>query len=113
LCYLSASFWVVGDYVRAIDAAEQARAFGTTLEDVALRVYANTALSWACHSLGDYRRGIGAAKEALACIPAGATRDHFGMVGVPAVLARTWLSSCSAEVGDFRTALTIAQEAVQ
>jgi tetratricopeptide (TPR) repeat protein len=110
LCYLSASFWVTGDYGRAIEAAEQARALGARFDDVSLRVYANTALSWSCHSIGDYRRGIAAATEALACLPDDMVWHHFGMVGLPAVLARTWLASCLAEVGDFTAALAAATE---
>jgi DNA-binding NtrC family response regulator/tetratricopeptide (TPR) repeat protein len=113
LCYLSASFWVIGDYVDAIDAAEQARSLGTTFQDVSLRVYANTALSWPCHSLGEYRRGIAAAREALDCLPGDMVWHHFGMVGLPAVLARTWLASCLAEVGDFASALTVARDGAQ
>jgi DNA-binding NtrC family response regulator/tetratricopeptide (TPR) repeat protein len=113
LCYLSASFWVVGDYTGALKAAEEARTLGNAYQDVALRVYANTALSWLCHSLGDFRRGAAAAREALECLRGDMVREHFGMVGLPAVLARTWLASSLAELGEFDEAAVVAGDGVR
>jgi tetratricopeptide (TPR) repeat protein len=111
--YLSACFWSIGDYAAGLDAARQAHRAAVALGDVALQVYASTAHTWPYHSLGQYRAGIASAVEAIDLLAASPGLERLDIPSRPAVLARTWLVSCLAEIGEFARAAPLAQEAVR
>jgi tetratricopeptide (TPR) repeat protein len=41
------------------------------------------------------------------------TREHFGLMGFPAILSRTWLAWCLAEVGAFREAMVHGEDGLR
>ena len=111
--YLGACFWSLGDYAEALEAARRAYRSAVALDDRALRIYATTALTWPYHSLGQYRAGIASAVEAIQVLEASPDLERLDIPSRPAVLARTWLVSCLAEIGEFARAVPLAQEAVR
>src|SRR5207249_5224309 len=55
----------------------------------------------AYHALGDYRRAVDFFSRNVASLTGELIRERFGMTGLPSVMARTWLVSCLAELGEF------------
>jgi tetratricopeptide (TPR) repeat protein len=41
------------------------------------------------------------------------TREHFGLMGFPSILSRTWLAWCLAEVGAFREAMAHGEDGLR
>jgi tetratricopeptide (TPR) repeat protein len=111
--YSSACFWVMGDYAPALEAAQQTRTIGLDLGDASLQVYANSALGWTYHSLGEYRHGIECASQVVEFLQGDLIWQQFGIPSLPAVGARTWLALCLAERGEFAQAIVRGEEAVQ
>jgi tetratricopeptide (TPR) repeat protein len=110
--YMSACSWALGDYLAALDSARRTLALAKHLGDDQLRIYGNLALTWVHHSLGEYREGVKHGHEVVELLHGPRTRERIGIPSLPAVLARTWLISCLAELGEFARALALAEEGV-
>ena len=99
--------------MRAIALSEQALAHAERESDLGLTVLASFFLGQACHSHGDYRRGIAVLTANIDRLSPGMLGERFGM-GLPAsVVTRVWLAFCLAYVGRFAEARARANEAAQ
>jgi class 3 adenylate cyclase/tetratricopeptide (TPR) repeat protein len=110
--YLAEYFRLTGALDRAVQSGERALAVATALGDFPLQVMANIFLGTAYHSLGDYRRAVDCFRRNVAGLPGELTRERFGMTGLPAVMSRTWLVSCLADLGAFDEGAASGEEAV-
>jgi predicted ATPase/class 3 adenylate cyclase len=108
--YTAAHFIIAGAYDHSIAASERALTLATTSGDVGGQVQANNYLGLAFHALGDYGRALAVLQQARAALTGEQCYERFGQVSLPAVLTRTWLGLCLAEVGAFREGITIGTE---
>jgi tetratricopeptide (TPR) repeat protein len=105
--------WLAADPIRAIALSEQALAHAERESDLALTVLASFFLGQACHSHGDYRRGIAVLTDNIDRLSHDMLGERFGM-GLPAsVVTRVWLALCLAYVGRFSEARVRADEAAR
>jgi tetratricopeptide (TPR) repeat protein len=70
-------------------------------------------LGVACHTLGNYRQALELLRGNVESLAGDLVRERFGMIGLPAVASRAWLSRCLAELGAFPEASTHGKEAVR
>ena len=101
-------YWVTGQQEQAIAWGERAAALGAG--DVRSQAVANHQLGRVYHALGDYRRAIDYSQRSLAVLPA--TPADVRAAGSPGLPSRHWLVWSLAELGEFRTGMAVAQEAV-
>jgi tetratricopeptide (TPR) repeat protein len=103
----------VGAYDHSLAASERALALATTSADVGGQGQANNYLGLAFHALGDYGQALAVLHQARAVLTGGQCYDRFGQVSLPAVLTRTWLVWCLAEVGEFHEGMAIGTESLR
>ena len=111
--YLAEYFRMTGDSARAVESGERALALATALGDFALEVMATFFVGTAYHALGDYRRAVDCFRRNVASLTGELIRERFGMTGLPAVMSRTWLVSCLADLGAFDEGTARGEEAVR
>ena len=104
---------MTGDSARAVESGERALALATALGDFALEVMATFFVGTAYHALGDYRRAVDCFRRNVASLTGELIRERFGMTGLPAVMSRTWLVSCLADLGAFDEGTARGEEAVR
>jgi tetratricopeptide (TPR) repeat protein len=63
--------------------------------------------------MGEYRRAVECFSRNVAALTGELCRERFGMTGLPAVMSRTWLVSCLAELGQFDEGMARGDEAIQ
>jgi tetratricopeptide (TPR) repeat protein len=103
----------LGDHDGAVESGHRALAVAETLGDFALQVMANNYLGVAYHTLGDHRRAMGLLRSNVESLVGDLIRERFGVAGLPAVLSRSWLVRCLAELGVFPEGSAHAEEAVR
>jgi len=108
--YMALQFSYACAYDQTIAASERALVLATTSGDVGGQVQAHNYLGIAFHAMGDYSRAMVVLQQARASLTGEQCYERFGQVSLPAVLTRTWLGLCLAEVGAFREGLTIGTE---
>jgi class 3 adenylate cyclase/tetratricopeptide (TPR) repeat protein len=111
--YLADYFRVTGEPRRAVESGEHALALAIALEDFALQVMATFFLGAACSALSEYRRAADYFSRNVALLTGELHRERFGMTGLPAVMSRTWLVACLADLGEFDEGIATGDEAVQ
>jgi class 3 adenylate cyclase/tetratricopeptide (TPR) repeat protein len=111
--YMCLYFREIGDHDGAVASGQHALSVAETLGDFALQVMAHHHLGVAYHVLGDHRRAIGLLRSNVESLAGDLIRERFGMAGLPAVLSRTWLVRCLAELGAFPEGIAHGAEAVQ
>ncbi len=111
--YLAEYFRMTGDSARAVESGGRALTLATALGDFALEVMATFFVGTACHALGDYRRAVDCFRRNVASLTGELIRERFGMTGLPAVMSRTWLVSCLADLGAFDEGTARGEEAVR
>ena len=111
--YLAEYFRMTGEPARAVESGERALALATALGDFALQVMATFFLGAACSALGEYRRAVDYFSRNVASLTGELLRERFGMTGLPAVMSRTWLVSCLADLGEFDEGIARGDEAMR
>jgi tetratricopeptide (TPR) repeat protein len=111
--YLTDYFRMMGEPGRAVAVGERALALSTELGDFALQVMATFFLGAACSALGDYRRAVDYLSRNVSSLQGENLHERFGMTGLPAVMSRTWLVSCLADLGEFAVGTVRGHEAIQ
>jgi tetratricopeptide (TPR) repeat protein len=111
--YLAEYFRMTGNSARAVESGERALALATALGDFTLEVMATFFLGTAYQALGDYRRAVDCFRRNVASLTGELVRERFGMAGLPAVMSRTWLVSCLADLGAFDEGAARGEEAVR
>jgi tetratricopeptide (TPR) repeat protein len=111
--YLAEYFRMTGDSAHAVASGECALDLATALGDFPLQVMATFFLGTAYSALGEYRRAEDYFRRNVALLTGELRRERFGMTGLPAVISRTWLVSCLADLGEFDEGIARGDEAVQ
>jgi class 3 adenylate cyclase/tetratricopeptide (TPR) repeat protein len=111
--YLAEYFRPTGDSARAVEFGERALALATALGDFALQVMATHFLGTACSALGEYRRAVDYLNRNVASLTGELLHERFGMTGLPAVMSRTWLVGCLADLGEFDEGTARGDEAIR
>ena len=110
---LSHHFYLRGAHDRAITAAQRALAFATADGNVVLQALATLRLGLAYKSQGDYRRAIDYFRQTVASLEGAQRHERFGLVFLPAVLSRSWLAVCHAELGRFAEGSAFGEEGLR
>jgi tetratricopeptide (TPR) repeat protein len=105
--------WISGAHRESVALVEPAYRTAVETCDPALRVHAALRVGWAHHALGNYARGAVFLRDCLASIAAERVGERFGHVGLPAVMARSFLAWCLAEQGAFSEGQAEGMEAIR
>ena len=111
--FLSRHFFFVGAYDQAIVCGQRALALATADRDMVLPALANLRLGLAYRHQGDYRRAIESFGQTVVGLEGTRSRERFGMVFLPAVLARAGLAACHAELGTFAEGRALGEEGLR
>jgi class 3 adenylate cyclase/tetratricopeptide (TPR) repeat protein len=111
--FLSIHFSLMGAHDQVIVSSQRALALATASGEVGLHVLANLNLGLAYQFQSDYRRAIDCFRRTVASLNGQRRRERFGLVSLPAVVARAWLAWCHAELGTFAEGKALAEEGRQ
>jgi tetratricopeptide (TPR) repeat protein len=98
---------------QAAASGERALAIARTVGDVGLEAQANYRLGQVYSARGDYPRAIAAFQRNIGALVGDLRTERFGMPGLPAVMSRAWMGLCLDNLGDFRAAMAVTEEAVR
>jgi tetratricopeptide (TPR) repeat protein len=101
-----------GDLREAIAFGETAEAVAESLGDIPLQVTGSLYLGAACLWTGDYRRAEDLFLKVLRLVDGELSRERFGLTGIPAAIARAYLTWICADQGKFEEGIVYAQEAI-
>jgi tetratricopeptide (TPR) repeat protein len=101
----------LGEHDRAIAYGRRALEIGVNLDDRAIVTIARCRLGHLFATLGSYREAVRILQEVVSGVDEPATTQHFGMTGLPAVVAHTFLAWAHAELGEFEAGEANAAEA--
>jgi class 3 adenylate cyclase/tetratricopeptide (TPR) repeat protein len=93
--------------------AEEVEAIGASLRDVPLQVAGGYYHVWLGALSGDYRGTERLCRTLIDALPGDLSRNRFGLVAYPAVVARAFLARALAELGVFEEGRDHGQEAVR
>ena len=93
--------------------AEEVEAIGASLRDVPLEVAGRYYRIWLGAISGDYRETEHLCRTLMDALPGDLSRNRFGLVAYPAVVARAFLARALAELGAFNEGRDRGQEAVR
>jgi tetratricopeptide (TPR) repeat protein len=111
--FLSVYFYSMGAFDQAIAAGQRALALATAGGDVILHALANQYLGAPYLAQGDYRRTIDCLGQTLASFDGARRHEHGGQANLPAVLSRSRLTWCHAELGTFAEGRALGEEGLQ
>jgi class 3 adenylate cyclase/tetratricopeptide (TPR) repeat protein len=111
--FLSLHFYYRGAYDQAIAAAQRVLALATASGEVVLRALAHSYLGRAYHAQGDYHRAIDCFRETVVSLDGARRYERFGQLILPAVLSRTYLAWCHAELGTFAEGMVFGEEGLR
>jgi tetratricopeptide (TPR) repeat protein len=103
----------MGDNVRALEFAQRGLALAETVGAVDLLVSTRNNLGMLCRVMGDYRRGATVLTQTLELLRGDLARERFGRPLYPAVTTRLHLATCLSTLGEFRQAISVAEEGLQ
>jgi class 3 adenylate cyclase/tetratricopeptide (TPR) repeat protein len=111
--FLSLHFYYRGKHDQAIAAAHRALALATANGEIVLQALANSYLGRAYHAQGNYHRAIDCLDLTVASLDGARRYERFGQLVLPAVLARTYLAWCHAELGTFAEGMSLGEEGLR
>jgi len=91
----------MGDLEQALLCGQQALAMAATIGDADLPLQTGQRLGQVYYVLGDYGHAIEVLRRTVETLEGERIHEHFGSVGLPAVVCRMYLAWCLAEVGEF------------
>jgi tetratricopeptide (TPR) repeat protein len=103
----------MGDNVRALEFAERGLALAEMVGAVDLLMHIRLDMGMLCRFMGDYRRGATVLAQTVELLQGDLARERFGRPHYPAVIARLHLAACLSMLGEFRQAISIAEEGLQ
>jgi DNA-binding SARP family transcriptional activator/tetratricopeptide (TPR) repeat protein len=103
--YMSHILHVTGRPNEARDFGERARTVGKTLGDLSVGVGGTFYKGAACYFAGDYEPALDLLRETVESLGGDRGRERYGLVGLPAVMARAYLTWIHAERGELEAAL--------
>src|SRR5262245_22500867 len=102
---------ILADYEGAVQASQQARHYGQSLEDFPLTIAAGMYLGRALLGLGQYRGGVEVLREVVGLLSGERASDYLGLPVLPSVFARSHLVLALAELGEFAEAERVIAKA--
>jgi class 3 adenylate cyclase/tetratricopeptide (TPR) repeat protein len=93
--------------------AEEVKAIGVALRDVPLQIAGDYYYVWLGALSGDYRGTESRCRTLIGALRGDLSRDRFGLVAYPAVVARAFLARTLAEVGGFEEGREHGQDAIR
>jgi tetratricopeptide (TPR) repeat protein len=108
--YLARDFNLTGDHERAIASGQ--RALTLIREDFALQVATYLYLSYAYHAVGAHRQGLTVLRQVVASFTGALNQERLGLAALPAVSTRVSMVYCLTELGEFREACSLGEEAL-
>ncbi len=111
--YLTQATSGVGDHNRAIAIGESALAVTEADEDFTSQVMTRFFLAWIHCAIGNFVQSIQYAHQVVAPLKGRHAREHFGLAGLPAVMARSVMNESLVEIGQFAEATSVAEEAMR
>jgi class 3 adenylate cyclase/tetratricopeptide (TPR) repeat protein len=103
----------MGDNVRALEFAQRGLALAETVGAVDLLVSTRMNLGLLYRVMGDYRRGATVLAQTVELLRGDLARERFGRLLYPAVTARLYLTTCLSALGEFRQAISTAEEGLR
>ncbi len=107
------SYWVDGDLSKAIKMGRLGLEFARKLNDAELEIQVVSRVGYLLMDQGDYAEAQQLLEEIIPRIPHGASHKQFGMLAAAAVACRASLARSLGELGRFREALRIGDEALR
>ena len=104
--------WITGDYARAIRADRTALQFARKSRDSDQQVASTVRIGMLFCEAGHYHTAERLLRRGLALIPPEREFEKFGLLGIAAIGARAYLARAYAELGHFRSAITIGVESI-
>jgi tetratricopeptide (TPR) repeat protein len=111
--FLLVHFFLMGEHAQAIAAGQRGLALATAGGDVILQALAHQYLGISYQRQGDYYRAIDCLKQAAAFFDGARRSERFGQAQLPAVLSRTTLARCHAELGMFAEGHALGEEGLR
>jgi tetratricopeptide (TPR) repeat protein len=105
--------WLRGEPVEAALQGQRALDLARTAGDPTLAIVAGHHLGLAAYTRGDYLAAIVAFRRTIAALTGDLADARLGLVNPPAITARSYLTWCLGEVGQFDEAAGIGEEAVR
>ena len=93
--------------------AEEIETIGASLRDVALQIAAQYYYVWLGALSGDYRGTERLCRTLMEMLPEDLSRERFGLLAYPAVVARAFLARALAEIGAFDEGREHGEEALR
>ena len=106
-------FRSMGNYDRALEAAQRARALGEAAGEFGVQVVADMYQGMAYDDLGDYRRAMKFLSRSIDSLQGDLIRQHFGLASLPSAVSRAILASSLAQLGQFAEATAYEADAVR
>ncbi|MGH8069317.1 MAG: ATP-binding protein [Candidatus Entotheonellia bacterium] len=111
--YMAQHFLIVGQYDRALASGQRALTLATTSGDNRTPIQANNCLGMVYFSQGDYRQAMAACRRAMAVLEGERRHERYSEAALLAVLSRTFLSFCLAEMGAFAEGIAVGEEGLR
>jgi tetratricopeptide (TPR) repeat protein len=110
---LTQYFFYRGMHDQVIATSQRTIALAAASGDSVVQALANQFLGSSYHSQGDYRRASDCLGQTVVALGWAQRYEHLGQVTPPAVLARTFLALCHAELGTFAEGRLLGEEGLQ
>jgi tetratricopeptide (TPR) repeat protein len=107
------ALWQLGENLRARDLLDRAFAIAEKAGDVRAVAEAGLNLGMICRSLGDNRRVVAVLKRTVNILTGERASQRFGRYHYPSVVTRNHLARSLADLGEFRQATVVAEEAIR
>jgi transcriptional regulator with AAA-type ATPase domain/tetratricopeptide (TPR) repeat protein len=111
--FLTGQYFLMGEQDRAFETGQRALAMAESLEDISLRLQANSPVGQVYLLRGDYRRAVRFFTKNLELLVGTPPQERFGLPQPPSIHSRTNLVWALAETGQFSEGVVRGKEAIQ
>jgi DNA-binding winged helix-turn-helix (wHTH) protein/tetratricopeptide (TPR) repeat protein len=109
---MSVHFYLMGEYDRAMTFGQRALALAIASGEVDLQAVASNYLGYSSWAQGIYGQAIDFLRRTVECLEGERLPRRFGHV-IPAIVSRSYLARCYAEVGSFAKGRSIGEEGLR
>src|SRR5262249_39342423 len=109
--YMSECLWLMAQPARGLEYARRGLDIAAVRDNVPIQAGLHFVMGHAHHALGQYRLAASEFEWHVSSLTGDLLYRRLGFTGLPSVLARAWLASALAELGEFAEALVRTQEA--
>ena len=111
--HLCLYFVIIGEHARAIAAGQRALALATTSGTFEVQVVTQGFLGIAYYFVGDFHQALYVSRQAVALLTGEWHSARLGQPALPAVIIRSHVVGCLAELGGFAEGRGVGEEAIQ